>query len=85
MVYLPIILSGQIYLDEEKNSYLIVVKKIGEVVSYTGHGFQGMLEDEVFLNRFLPVDPADISATELSELLSFCPSGTAARVGFIKD
>jgi hypothetical protein len=80
-----IILPGQLYLDEEKNAYLIVTKKHGEVVSYAGPGFRGMLEDDVFLNRFPPVDPEDVSAGELSGLLGLCPAGTTARVGFIKD
>lgn len=80
-----IILPGQIYLDGEKNSYLIVTRKRGEVVSYVGYGFSGMLEDEVFVDRFQPVDPVDVEKEELDTLLAFCAVGTSAKVGFIKD
>lgn len=80
-----IILPGQLYLDEEKNRYLIVTKKHGEVVTYTGHGFRGMLEEEIFLNRFLPVDPVDVADEEINGLLDLCPPETSAKIGFIKD
>lgn len=80
-----IILPGQLFLDEEKNSYLIVTKRNGETVTYEGSGFKGMLEDEVFLDRFLPVDPADVSVDEIAGLLEMCPTGTSVKVGFIKD
>lgn len=80
-----IILPGQVYLDEEKNSYLIVQRRNGETVAYCGAGFKGMLEDEIFLDRFLPVDPVDVAENEIAELLDMCPPGTVARIGFIKD
>jgi hypothetical protein len=80
-----IILAGQLYLDEEKNTYLIVTKTKGEVISYQAPGFKGQLEVEVFLDRFLPVDPTDVSVDEISGLLEFCQPGIHARVGFIKD
>lgn len=80
-----IILPGQIYLDSDKNSYLVVTRKHGEVVSYVGCGFKGMLEDEVFIGRFEPVDPADVEKEELDLLLANCSPGTSAKVGFIKD
>jgi len=80
-----IILTGQIYLDSDKNSYLVVTRKLGEVVSYAGCGFKGMLEDEVFIGRFQPVDPLDVEKQELDTLLAFCSTGTSAKVGFIKD
>lgn len=80
-----IILPGQIYFDDEKNEYLIVQRRKGETISYSGHGFKGMLEDEVFLERFQPVDPVDLSAGELQGLIDLCPAGTTAKVGFIAD
>ena len=80
-----IILAGQFYLDESKNSYLIVTKNKGEVISYAGPGFKGQLEVEVFLDRFLPVDPDDVSVDEILGLLEFCQPGVKAQVGFIKD
>ena len=80
-----IILAGQMYYDEEKNDYLIVTKQMGDLTKYAGFGFRGQLETEVFLDRFQPVDPADVPADEVGELLSFCQPGTTAKVGFIKD
>lgn len=87
----PIILEGQVYYDEGKNAYLVVTKKNGEMVSYTGQaftgcpGFRGRLEDEDFILKFQPVDPADLTAAEAAELLSFCPQGTKLKIGFIKE
>lgn len=87
----PIILEGQTYYDESKNAYLVVTKKQGEVVSYTGQpfagslGFRGKLEDEDFILQFQPVDPVDLTAEEAAELLSFCPPGTNLKTGFIKE
>lgn len=87
----PIILAGQVYLDPEKNAYLVVTKKDGDVISYTGQpftdcpGFRGKLEDEEFITLFQPVDPADLSTDEVAELLSFCPPQTQLKVGFIKE
>lgn len=80
-----IILPGMLFLDEEKNSYLIVSARNGETITYVGVGFKGMLEDAWFVDRFLPVDPADVSPDELAELLSFTPDGVTPRIGFIKD
>ncbi len=87
----PIILEGQVYYDEGKNAYLVVTKKLGEMVSYTGQaftgslGFRGKLEDEEFVLKFQPVDPSDLSAGEAAELLSFCPPGTKLKIGYIKE
>ncbi len=87
----PIILAGQVYYDDGKNAYLVVTKRQGEMISYTGQaftgcpGFRGKLEDEEFILKFQPVDPADLSKDEHKELLSFCPPGTNLRIGFIKE
>ena len=81
----PIILVGQLYLHPEVNEYLTVTKNDGGEVSYGGLGFRGILEDEDFIERFQPVDPADVSAEEISDLISLCPKNTTAKVGFIKD
>jgi hypothetical protein len=80
-----IVLSGQVYLDEEKNRYVVVTKKQGEVVTYRGAGFAGMLEDETFAGHFLPVDPADLTQAEVAELQGFCAPGTILKTGYIKD
>lgn len=80
-----IISAGQVYLDEQKNAYLIVTKTRSELVSYAGPGFRGQLDEDKFLNRFPPVDPEDVSSEELDCLLSHCPDGTTAKVGYIKE
>jgi hypothetical protein len=81
----PILLEGQLYYDEEKNEYLIITRNRGGVISYSGPGFRGQLDDEVFLDRFQPVDPADLDDGELNMLTAFCSPNTTAKVGFIKE
>lgn len=80
-----IILAGQVYYDGAKNDYLVVKRKQGEVVCYAGRGFRGMLEDEIFLKMFEPVDPEDLTTAEADYLVSLCVEGTALKVGFIND
>jgi hypothetical protein len=80
-----IVLPGQLYLDEEKNRYLIVSARNGETITYRGHGFISMLEDSVFIDRFLPVDPVDVSAEELAVLVELAGNKVTPAVGFIKD
>lgn len=87
----PIILAGQVYYDETKNAYLVVTRRDGEMITYAGQpfagslGFRGKLEDEEFILKFQPVDPADLSQDEAAELLSFCQSGTSLKIGFIAE
>ena len=82
----PVIVQvGQLYYDEEKNEYLIVTRHQGDTTTYYGVGFRGMLETDTLLERFQPVDPADVAQDELEVLLAFCPAGTEAKVGYIKD
>lgn len=82
----PVIVQvGQVYYDEGKNDYLIVTRHQGDTTTYYGQGFRGMLETETFIDHFQPVDPADVLPDELRALLDFCPPGTMAKVGFIKD
>lgn len=81
----PIILGGQLYLDTRKNAYLIVTKTRAGTISYSGIGFKGMLEDEQFILRFLPVDPADVANDELDGLIDLCPDGTQPRIGFFRE
>jgi hypothetical protein len=78
-----IILAGQVYYDSEKNEYLVVRRKRGEVVSYAGRGFCGMLEDNVFISKFQPVDPQDLTAEESDYLVGFCDAGAVLKIGFI--
>lgn len=80
-----IILVGQVYFDDSKNEYLVIRRRAGEMISYAGHGFYGILEDETFFNEFLPVDVSDLSDSEAEALLAFCPAGTTLKTGFIYD
>jgi len=83
----PLILVGQIYLNQDPlvNEYLIVTNNNRGQISYEGVGFKGQSEDYTFIKRFGPVDPEDVDTPELQELLSFCPEGTEALVGYIAD
>ena len=81
----PLIVTGQIYLNEALNEYIIVTKNNRGQISYAGNGFMGRQIDEDFIDAFPPVDPEDVSPEELNMLISFCPSGTVPRVGFIKE
>jgi uncharacterized Fe-S cluster protein YjdI len=81
----PLIQVGQLFLNEGLNEYLIVTRNNQGQVSYAGAGFRGSLEDFDFIDKFPAVDPADVDPAELEELLSFCPPGTIASVGFIGE
>lgn len=87
----PIILEGQVYFDDGSNTYLVVTSKVGEMVRYIGQaftgnlGYRGSMEDIDFIERFQPVDPADLTADEVGELLNLCPTVKNLRVGFIKE
>lgn len=87
----PIIIEGQVYYDEAKNAYLVVTRRVGEMITYSGQafkdssGFRGRLEDEQFIELFQPVDLADLTQDEKQELLSFCVPGTQLKTGFIKE
>jgi hypothetical protein len=80
---LIIISVGQLFLHPVLNEYIIVTKSNKGQISYKGVGISGLKEDESFLESFGPVDPEDVSDEEIQVLLSFCPSGTKAKVGFI--
>ena len=87
----PIILPGQVYYSEESNAYLVVTKKVGEMVRYKYQrygaftGVTGNMEDIDFIERFQPVDPQDLTQDEEAELLELCGSGATLKVGFVKE
>lgn len=81
----PLIQAGQFFLHEGLNEYLIVTKNDRGQITYQGNGFRGSLEDVDFLEKFPAVDPADVDEVEVDLLLSFCPPGTEASVGFIGE
>ena len=77
--------NGQVYLDEAKNEYLVVTKTDRGRVSYQGPGFTGAMEDENFIEKFLPVNPVDLEKEEADQLLSFCATGGSLKTGLILD
>lgn len=81
----PMILAGQIFYNEPLNEYLIVTKANRGQISYAGNGFKGHSEDQSFIERFKPVNPTDVDANELVDLLSNCAPGTQASTGFISQ
>lgn len=80
----PVIVPGQLYLSEELNEYLIVTKNNRGQISYAGVGFKGHSEDQSFVERFRPVDPADVEPQEIQTLLDLCPHSTKVSTGFIQ-
>lgn len=81
----PLIVTGQIYLHADLDEYMIVTRNKSGLVYYCGDGFKGSSDDQVFIERFQPVDPEDVCPIELQGLLNFCPEGTFAKVGYIID
>lgn len=78
----PLIVAGQIYLNSELNEYLIVTSNNRGQIYYEGVGFKGQAEDMTFIERFQPVDPADVEVAEIAELLSFCADNIQPLVGY---
>lgn len=77
----PIITAGQVYLHPEANryvdatgavrfagEYLVVTRSNRGEIQFKGAGFSGMNELELFLERFGPVDVADLTPTEVEQL-----------------
>ena len=71
MSHLPLITIGQIYLHPTYNEYMVVTKYNRGDVNFSGPGFSGKCWVEAFLQKFQPVDPADITEAEKTVLLSF--------------
>lgn len=81
----PIIAAGQIYLNAELNEYMIITKNARGQVTYAGNGFVGHAEDQSFIERFKPVDHADVDQDEIVSLLKLCPPKTQVSTGFILE
>lgn len=79
----PIILEGQLYLNEALNEYLIVTKNDKGHTKFQGKGFKGQMEDESFIDYFPPVDPQDVSDDEINQLLAFSNT-KKPLMGFLK-
>lgn len=85
-----IVLPGQVYYDQDANAYLVITNKKGETVGYRAQPSRGLIsrygqmEDTDLLRKFQPVDPADLTAEETQELLSYCGEGVSElKIGFI--
>lgn len=81
----PLIVAGQLYLNDFINEYLIVTANNRGQISYAGIGFRGQAEDATFIERFQPVNPEDVDKMELATLLSFCPDDVEASTGYIPE
>lgn len=79
----PIIILGQVYLHSEYNEYIVVTKANRGNISYAGPDFKGMNEVELFLERFGPVNPVDLSVEEQSLLLDMTHGSTKLSVGWV--
>lgn len=81
----PLITAGQLYLHGDLNEYMIVTQVRRGQVQYAGKGFHGHSEDQSFIERFEPVDPADVEPEEIQQLLNLCPPNTKPSTGFIAN
>ena len=80
----PIIVPGQVYLHNDLNEYLVVVKANQGDIQFKGAGFSGMNEAELFLTRFSPVDPTDLDADEVHALKALLNTPTALSTGWVQ-
>lgn len=83
----PIIVQGQVYLPRDPQAYhyeYLVVSKVNRTdISFRGPGFNGMNDVELFLERFAPVDPQDLSIDEQQLLLELITS-TKLLTGWVE-
>ncbi len=80
----PIIVVGQVYLHTELNEYVVVTKSTRGDIQFKGPGFGGMNEVDLFLERFGPVDPTDLSPAEAQTLLTILDKpGVPLSIGWV--
>lgn len=68
-----IIAPGQVYLHAEVNEYIVVTKVNRDTIFFKGPGLSGHNYSDVFISRFQPVNPHDLTADEyqlLTDLLA---------------
>lgn len=80
----PIIIPGQVYLHTQFNEYAVVTKATRGDIQFKGPGFGGMNEVQLFLQRFEPVDPADLDLEEEALLKGLLGSSVELSVGWVK-
>jgi hypothetical protein len=66
----PIIAPAQVYLNTSLNEYAVVMKANRSEIQFAGQGFYGKHEAKLFLERFSPVDPIDLTEQETQDLTS---------------
>lgn len=79
----PIVIPGQVYLHT-CNEYIVVTRANKGEITFRGPGIAGVNEVEVFLNRFGPVNPEDLSGPEHSGLVNLLKTPVALTVGWVK-
>jgi hypothetical protein len=79
----PIIVAGQVYLHSELNEYLVVTKSTRGDIQFKGLGFGGMNDVDMFLERFGPVDPTDLTKEEMADLNALVP-GVSLSTGWVE-
>ncbi len=80
----PIIIPGQVYLNDEINEYLVVTKTNRGDISFCGNGFSGRHDYERFLERFGPVNPEDLTSSEETQLKSCIEDTVKLSTGWVE-
>lgn len=76
------IIPGQLYLHGPLNEYIIVRKNERGYIAYsTEHNTTGKAWIESFIEKYAPVDPADLSEFDLETLCSKAP-GITPKIGW---
>lgn len=83
----PIVLAGQVYLHVELNDYIVVKRNHAGYVSYEGPEVVGKCDVCTLMDQtlFLPVDPANLTGSEIQTLQEFLPSQGALSTGVVLD
>jgi len=86
----PIIISGQVYLHTELNEYAVVTSSTRQMIRYAGVTdkggvFSGVNDAYIFLDRFEPVNPADLDDNEAKALLNLLTSPMPLSIGWVSD
>jgi hypothetical protein len=78
----PIVLPGQVFLHTALNEYVVVTDVKRGDISYKGLGLSGHNEIDLFLERFGPVNPVDLTEKEYTDLATLTPARLS--IGWVK-
>lgn len=78
----PLILPGQVYLNEQLDEYIVVTRTNRGQIFFRGVGIHGSAEDQEFVDYYPPVDPEDLTGIERGELEGLV-EGLELLVGFV--